>query len=333
MSENSAHHVALTQPLRCARALPPALLSHSTGDYRPQVLAQHHRQSPLQWSANLAPRAIDSANYGRIRQLGIRQHSRSTVSSDSRIRRFLGILGTPRYSCPRKFSSRCKPIMQEIYVLVPWLQLHHISLNVVYIHSEFNLADPARRRRGADLWSFLPRTQHFIMLHVQNHFNMRPDTDSDGKILHSSIRASIHGVQRASNRLGCSASAMAQPSFVSLTFSARQDDRIQSTRGAHLSPLAPAVMVRQIRNLQSLLHISASGSQMCSTTPPRQSRTSSTSRPRFAGNGLRLVVINETYRKCKLLSCIGHDATISCQGQILQVSFQDLLGFSRFQLS
>ena len=72
---------------------------------------------------------------------------------------------------------------------------------------------------------------------------------------------------------------------------------------------------------------------MCSITPPRQSRTTSTSRPRFAGNGLRLVVIDETYGKCKLLSYIGHDATISCQGQILQAPFQDLLCFSRKKLN
>jgi hypothetical protein len=63
-------------------------------------------------------------------------------------------------------------------------------------------------------------------------------------------------------------------------------------------------MVRQSRNLQSILHNATNGSKMCSTTPPRQSRTSSTSRPRVVDNGLRLVVINGTYRKCKLFGAI-----------------------------
>jgi hypothetical protein len=118
---------------------------------------------------------------------------------------------------------------------------------------------------------------------------------SDGKILHSSLRSNLFGIQRASNRFGCSTSAMNQPSLESTTFGARQDDRIQNTQCADLSPLVPVVMVHQRRNLQSILHNADNGSKMCSTTPPRQSRTSSTSRPRITGNGLRLVDVSSTF--------------------------------------
>jgi hypothetical protein len=155
-----------------------------------------------------------------------------------------------------------------------------------------------------------------------------------GPILHSFLRANLSGVQRASHRLGSAAPAMAQPSLEYAAVGARQDDRIQSTRGSNIPSLAPAAMVRQSTGLQSLLHHAASASKMCSATHSRQSGAASTSRPRVAGNGLlRLVVINGTYCKCKLLSYIGHDATILCQGQILQAPFEGLLRFSRKKLN
>ncbi len=111
---NSAHHVSFTHPIRYTRAIPPALLPHSSGEYRPQVLTQHHRQSSLQWSANLSPRTIDSTDYGHIRQLGIRQHTRSTATSDSRIRRFLGILGTTRHHRPQGVEAVKKGLEQNV---------------------------------------------------------------------------------------------------------------------------------------------------------------------------------------------------------------------------
>ena len=103
--------------------------------------------------------------------------------------------------------------------------------------------------------------------------------------------------------------------------------------GSDIPSLTPASMVRQSRSLQSLLHHSVSASKMCSDTHCRQSGAASTARPRVVGNGLRLVVINDTYRKCKLLSYIGHDTTILCEGQILQASFQVLVRFSQKKLN
>ena len=143
-------------------------------------------------------------------------------------------------------------------------------------------------------------------------------------------------IRRASHRLPgrcgtCSGSTLLGIYYL---WCSTRDDCIQSTRCSDLPGLAPAAMVRQSRSLQSLFHHAPSASKMCSATHSRQSGTASTSRPRVAGNGLlRLVVINGTYRKCKLLSCIGHDATIVCQGQILQAPFQDLLRLSRKKLN
>ncbi len=45
--------------------------------------------------------------------------------------------------------------MTEIKGLVPCLHEHKIHLEVVYIHSEANLADAPSRQRGLDMWSFL----------------------------------------------------------------------------------------------------------------------------------------------------------------------------------
>jgi hypothetical protein len=97
----SVDNVSLAQPVRCPRALSPELLPNAAGDPRPKVLEKHFGQSPLQWTSNLATRSIDSADDGHIRQFGIRQRSRSTATSDSRIRRFLGILGTTRHYHPQ----------------------------------------------------------------------------------------------------------------------------------------------------------------------------------------------------------------------------------------
>ena len=80
-------------------------------------------------------------------------------------------------ACLKKFSSRSPPLMQILYDLVPWLQLHRISLEVLYIRSEFNLADPASRRRHVDCWSLLPRTQNFLLAQVQEMFSCPVDTD------------------------------------------------------------------------------------------------------------------------------------------------------------
>ena len=55
-----------------------------------------------------------------------------------------------------------------------------------------------------------------------------------GPILHSSLRANLSGVQRASHRLGSAAPALAQPPLEYFAVGARQDDRIQSTWGSHI---------------------------------------------------------------------------------------------------
>ena len=52
-----------------------------------------------------------------------------------------------------KMSSKCPELMAEIKGLVPWLHEHKIHLEVVYIHSEANLADVSSRQRGLDMWS------------------------------------------------------------------------------------------------------------------------------------------------------------------------------------
>jgi hypothetical protein len=35
--------------------------------------------------------------------------------------------------------------MEDLYQLVPWVQHHQISLDVLYLRSEHNIADPAHR--------------------------------------------------------------------------------------------------------------------------------------------------------------------------------------------
>ena len=67
--------------------------------------------------------------------------------------------------------------MDELYHLVPWLQHHHILLEVLYIRSEHNIVDPESRRRNTDLWSLKPRTQNFLRQQVQHHLGQHVDTD------------------------------------------------------------------------------------------------------------------------------------------------------------
>ena len=149
---NSVDNVSLTQPVRCPRALSPVLLLNAAGDPRPKVLAKYYGQSSLQRESGGFWESWEQQDIIDLKQLraatkGMEQNVDQLQGK--RIRLFQD--NTVVVSCLRKFSSRCKPIMHEIYKVVPWLQLHRISLDVVYIRSEFNLADPASRRRGADL--------------------------------------------------------------------------------------------------------------------------------------------------------------------------------------
>jgi hypothetical protein len=67
--------------------------------------------------------------------------------------------------------------MDELYHLVPWLQKHQISLEVLYIRSEHNIADPAPRRHDADLWSLKPRKQIFLLQQVHQRLGHPVDTN------------------------------------------------------------------------------------------------------------------------------------------------------------
>ena len=80
-------------------------------------------------------------------------------------------------ACLTKFSSRSKPLMDDLYHLVSWLQEHKISLEVLYIRSEHNITDPASRRRTVDLWSFKTHTQNFLMQQVHQLLGLPVDTD------------------------------------------------------------------------------------------------------------------------------------------------------------
>ncbi len=62
-----------------------------------------------------------------------------------------------------KMSSKCPELMTEIKGLVPWLYEHKIHLEVVYIHSEANLADVSSRQRGLDMWSLHQSTQQELL--------------------------------------------------------------------------------------------------------------------------------------------------------------------------
>ena len=93
-----------------------------------------------------------------------------TLIQGKRIRLFQD--NTNVVACLTKFSSRSKPLMDELYHIVPWLQRHHISLEVLYIRSEHNIADSASRRRNADLWNLKPRTQNFLLQQVLQHLSL-----------------------------------------------------------------------------------------------------------------------------------------------------------------
>ena len=80
-------------------------------------------------------------------------------------------------ACLTKFSSRSKPLMDDLYHLVPWLQEHKISLEVLYIRSEHNITDPASRRRTVDLWNLKPHKQNFLMQQVHQLLGLPVDTD------------------------------------------------------------------------------------------------------------------------------------------------------------
>jgi hypothetical protein len=102
-------------------------------------------------------------------------HENLPLIQGKRIRLFQD--NTNVVACLTKFSSRSKLLMDELYHIVPWLQKHQISLEVLYIRSEHNIADPASRRRNADLWSLKPRTQNFLLQQVQQHLGQSVDTD------------------------------------------------------------------------------------------------------------------------------------------------------------
>jgi hypothetical protein len=76
-----------------------------------------------------------------------------------------------------KIQLSQQALSDELYHLVPWLQQHQISLEVLYIRSEHNIADPASRRRDADLWSLKPRAQNFLLQEVHQLLGQPVDTD------------------------------------------------------------------------------------------------------------------------------------------------------------
>ena len=175
---HSACSLSPPQHLQLPRAIPSALVFNTVtaGDRRSCLLAPHVDLAPRQPADTLAPssyykiialKELKAVQHGLQENLPFIQGQRIRLFQDN----------TNVVVCLTKFSSRSKPLMDELYHLVPWLQQHKISLEVLYIRSEHNIANPASRRRNADLWSLKPRTQNFLLQQVYQLLGQPVDTD------------------------------------------------------------------------------------------------------------------------------------------------------------